>query len=158
MLSMFARLHRQRPGAHFTGSTQPPLLEDFPAYEKLIGRLSAGLPGDQQFHYRNFIRQLGTVTRHIAMAAGSDSPDSPVTQVLHDDLYLTTLRGIAYSLAGVQYHAHGLGLGQHRPAAADVLAYVRLKKHVNRRNIQRKVYFLNAENLGHLLERWERYG
>jgi hypothetical protein len=158
LICTFTRLHRRHPGAHFTDSNQPPLLGYFPAYENLIRRLSTGLPGDRDFTHRTLIRQLDTVTHHIALAAGHGSLDSSVTQAMHADLYRTTLRGIAYSLAALKYHAHGVGLGSHRPAAGEVLSHVRLRGDVSRRNLQRKVYTLNAENLGHLLERLEGAG
>ena len=153
LIRIFTRLHRHHPGAHFTDSNRSPLMEDFPAYERLVRRLCPHLPGDRDFMLRTFIRQLDTVTLHIAVAAGNSAPDSPVTRTLHEDLYRTTLRGIAYGLAALQYHAYGLAVGNHRPAAAAMLAYVRQKENVSRRDLQRKVYTLNAENLGHLLER-----
>lgn len=158
LIFTFTRLLRHRPGEFFTDTTQVPLLDEFRAYEGLIRRLAAGLPGDREFFYRNLIRQLGTVTEHIALAIGNSTQHGAVTHALHADLYGTTLRGIAYSLVALQYHAHGLDLGGHRTAAADMLSSLRSKGRATRRDLQRKVYKLDADSRDHLLQRLEDAG
>ncbi|WP_265593899.1 hypothetical protein [Haloferula sp. BvORR071] len=152
------RFYRHHPGMFFTDTTQQPVLDDFQVYEGLIRRISASLPGDREFLLRNFIRQLGTVTDHIAQAIGKGSRDSPMRQALHADLYRTTLRGIAYSLVALQYHAHGLGLGNNRALAADVLSFIRSKGSATRREVQRKAYTLDADSRDHLLQCLEDAG
>jgi hypothetical protein len=84
--------------------------------------------------------------------------NSPVLQAIAADLYRSFLRGIAYSLASLKYHAYSLGFGIHHVTAAQCLGEIRVRGGIERRDLQRKIYTMTAELRDQLLERLEGAG
>jgi hypothetical protein len=158
IIGLFNQCHRRQPGGFLVDPLAAPAVGDFSRYESLVRRLSAELPGDREFIHRTLIRQASGIIYRLALMIEPGNLDSRVLQAIAADLYRSFLRGISYGIASLKYHAYGLGLGIHRSAAVACLSEIRQRGETSRRDLQRKVYTLNADSRDHLLQRLEEAG
>ncbi len=129
-------------------------------YADLILRSSAGLPGDRRFGLQLLIRELQLVVSRLCVWLLSAEPKPSASQVealnhLSRDLYVTALRGIAYGVAALGFHGRGIGLGSDKTAAMQILTHLRTAGPCSRRDLQRKLYWLDAKERDRLLARLE---
>lgn len=127
-------------------------------YADLILRASAGLPGDRNFGLQLLIRELQMVVSRLCVWLLSADPKPSADRAeavnhLSRDLYVTALRGIAYGVAALGFHGRGIGLGVDRPAAMQILTHLRTAGPCSRRDLQRKLYRLDAQERDRLLAR-----
>lgn len=127
-------------------------------YADLILRASAGLPGDRRFGLQLLVRELQLVVSRLCLwllPAGEKLSTTQLVAIKHlsRDLYTTALRGIAYGVAALGFHGRGFGLGGDRPAAMKILSHLRTVGTCSRRDLQRKLYKLDAKERDRLLSR-----
>ena len=134
-----------------------PMGGDAGVYASLILRSSADLPGDRRFGIQLLLRELQlVVTRLCVWIQAGHQPSAREVEAIHLlalDLYVTALRGIAYGVAALGFHGRGIGLGADRSGAMQILTHLRTGGPCSRRDLQRKLYKLDASERDRLLAR-----
>ena len=108
------------------------------------------LPAAYEFFVLQVLRELPAVCVEIArFMAVRDSTVEEVAALIHD-LRSHAAHGIALGLESLAFHCCGIE-GCDKATARSLLAFVREKGSVSRRDIQRKLQKLDAESLGVVL-------
>ena len=107
---------------------------------------------------KQIIRELQLVVSRLGVWLLSAEQKFSVTrsEAIHHlsrDLYTTALRGIAYGAAALGFHGRGIGIGGDKTAAMQILTHLRAAGPCSRRNLQRKLYKLDAKERDRLLSR-----
>ena len=126
-----------------------------------LGRLRHRLlhfPAGYDFFVQRTIRELDEWCKRLATIVAMDGTDETLAIALWRDLYAIAFHGICLGIESLGWHAYGFHPGCARKEARNLLATLRKNGTIERRELLRKLPWLNAESRDAILGRLEAEG